>query len=314
MNDNSIKGSKEEDIESINENLDLRISPAELVRQRESSDLADNIKSDQRKTHRKSKGSHLSELAKKRISEATKGLKRSEEAKQNMSKAQKGVKKTEEQKRKISETLKGRHLSEEQKRKISLASKGKSRPRPKGLKLTEEHKKAISDGHKGKHLSEITKAKLAESHKGKPLKEDHKKNISESLVNNVSGLGYRKVRGLSIFQKLFALIKSSYYAVINIFKSKQLEVLEKDSKPLTKGQVQYYKDRIKKYKLKNEKNEKQIEILYGKMIDGLNKDYNNRHNNKFTVLQENKRKIEVELLRIRRILKSNKTTIKDKTL
>lgn len=92
------------------------------------------------------KGSHHTEEAKLKMSEAHEGHKISEETKKKISEAHKGNKKTEEHKRKISDSLKGYKQSEEHKRKISEALKD--------CVFSEEHKQNMSlnradiSGHK----------------------------------------------------------------------------------------------------------------------------------------------------------------------
>ena len=76
-------------------------------------------------------GTHLSEEAKQKMSEANKGTHHTEEVRKRISKAKKGIPRSEETKQKISKTKKGRpspkkgtHLSEETKQKMGEARKG----------------------------------------------------------------------------------------------------------------------------------------------------------------------------------------------
>ena len=149
------------------------------------------------------KGRKLSEVTKKKISDANKGKHHkphSEEAKKRMSLAKKGKPSpkrgcnlSDETKRKISEAkkgrpgisrpwtpemrekLEGRKRSAESRKRMSDSHKNKA-PWNKGKtgigghKLSEETRKKISEAQKGKHPSEETLKKLSESHKGKHWK------------------------------------------------------------------------------------------------------------------------------------------------
>lgn len=83
-----------------------------------------------------SKGKHLSEKTRRKISEAMGGKPKSEE-----------------HRRKISESHKRENLSEETIRKMSEARKGRQH--------SEETRRKMSDAHKGKPLSEETKRKFS---------------------------------------------------------------------------------------------------------------------------------------------------------
>lgn len=97
----------------------------------------------------------------------------------------KGKHLSEEHKRKISEANKGHTAwnkgipcSEEAKKKISEANKG-NLPWNTGKHHSEETRKKMSETRKGKHQSEETRKKKSEAMKGKPKSEDHKKKLSE---------------------------------------------------------------------------------------------------------------------------------------
>lgn len=50
----------------------------------------------------------------------------------------------------------------------------------KGIPLKEEHKKKISEAHMGKIVSDETKEKMSIAHKGKPKSEEHKQALKEA--------------------------------------------------------------------------------------------------------------------------------------
>jgi hypothetical protein len=142
------------------------------------------------------KGQHLSNEARRKISESKIGKPRSEETRQKLSKALTGrfvgennpfygKHHTDETKKKISENhkeayasgkihpMKGKHFSEEQKRKMSETLKegyrtGKHTPPNywKGKKFSEDHKRHISEGGKGRIVSKETRQKLSELRTG----------------------------------------------------------------------------------------------------------------------------------------------------
>lgn len=107
------------------------------------------------------KGSKLSDVAKKHISESHQGEKHN---------------------------MYGKHHTEETKLKMSKTRKGK--------KFSEEHKKNLSKNHAntkgenspwfGKHHTEETKKKMSEKQKGKVFSDEHKHNISKNHAD-VSG-------------------------------------------------------------------------------------------------------------------------------
>jgi hypothetical protein len=81
--------------------------------------------------------------------------------------------------------------SEEGRKRISDRMTGESNPmygkKPwnyglTGITLTEEHKKNISESLIGKEKTKETKLKISESHKGKKKSEEHKRKISETLT------------------------------------------------------------------------------------------------------------------------------------
>ena len=88
----------------------------------------------------------------------TKGKHLSEETRCKMSEAHKGKHLPAETRQKIAESHKGKHLSEEHRRKMSAALKGK--------RHSAEACKKMSESHKGKHLSEEHRNKLSEAKKG----------------------------------------------------------------------------------------------------------------------------------------------------
>ena len=71
------------------------------------------------------KGKHLSEEARRKLSESLKGRTLSAETRRKMSKTRKGKHKSAEHRQKISEALKGKHHSAETRQKMSEANKGK---------------------------------------------------------------------------------------------------------------------------------------------------------------------------------------------
>ena len=121
-------------------------------------------------------GKHLSEEAKRKLSEAEKGPNNhnygkhfTEEHRRKLSEANKGHKVSDETKRHISEANKGqiswnkgKHSSEETKKKISVATKGSNNP------------------NYGKHPSEEVRRKMSEAMKGKLRSEEAKKHMSEA--------------------------------------------------------------------------------------------------------------------------------------
>lgn len=119
------------------------------------------------------KGRHLSEEHKRRISESAKGKNKGRK-RPDMSGPTSPVKRPEVRK-KISVALKGRPKSKEHKRKLSEANKGK--------KLSAETRKKISEANKGRTWSEEQKRKFIKNHSppwlGKHLSEEHKRKISK---------------------------------------------------------------------------------------------------------------------------------------
>lgn len=112
------------------------------------------------------KGNPLSDIHKKRLSEANKGKKASAATKKKMSDTRKGM----------PSPKKGIPISEAHKKKISEANIGK-----KGKPHTEETKKNLSEVNKGKKHSVATKRKMSASQKGKSHKkpsEDGRKRMS----------------------------------------------------------------------------------------------------------------------------------------
>lgn len=77
--------------------------------------------------YERTKGKHLSEEHKRKISEANKGKIFSNERKKKISEAKKGKYLSKEHKKKISEGGKGRYHSQETKEKISESNKGKNK-------------------------------------------------------------------------------------------------------------------------------------------------------------------------------------------
>jgi len=121
------------------------------------------------------KGSHMSEEAKRRISEAHKGkattlgLKHTEKSKQLMSMKQKGHIVSEETKAKISSATKGLKRSEIARQHISEGKKGKKHaPHKKGnmweWTVSEERRKEISNIYKGRVYTDESKLKMAQNH------------------------------------------------------------------------------------------------------------------------------------------------------
>lgn len=116
-----------------------------------------------------SKGKHLSEKTRRKISESNQGSKNpmfgkccSKETKKRMSLAQKG-----------------KVFSKEHKRKLSIVSKGRI--------FTDEHKKNLSLSRIGKHLSEETKRKISLIHKGSRRSEEVKKKMSIAHTGLLAG-------------------------------------------------------------------------------------------------------------------------------
>jgi len=113
------------------------------------------------------KGYHLSEEAKRNISEAKKGKRLSEETRKKLSEAKMGKKRppfSKEWKKKISEAKAGKKrpsFSKEWRRRMSEAHKGK-----KSYEITDEIRKKLSEAHKGKHPSEEARRKMSEAQKG----------------------------------------------------------------------------------------------------------------------------------------------------
>lgn len=103
------------------------------------------------------KGRHLSEEARRKVSEARKGKRFSEEHKKKLSEAHKGQ----------VAWNKGEHLSTETRNKISESKKGKQ--------VGEKHPMY------GKHHSLSSIQKMSEAKKGKHLSADTKKKISETF-------------------------------------------------------------------------------------------------------------------------------------
>ena len=138
-----------------------------------------------KKKSEKLKVRHLSEEAKRKMSEAA--LNMTEEHKRKISEAKKGKHASEETRKKMSESqkgrpspMKGKHRSEEFRKKISESLKGKP-SRTKGKHFSEESKKRMSEAHKGHVFSEESKRKISESKKGKHLSEETKSKKSEAM-------------------------------------------------------------------------------------------------------------------------------------
>ena len=111
-------------------------------------------------------GWKLSEITRKKISEARKGQKMSETSKKKISDANKGKLFTEEHKEKLRKAKLGKKLSEDHKKKIGLANKGKI-GYWKGKRLSPENieKKRISST--GRKLTDQEKEKIRQSKIGK---------------------------------------------------------------------------------------------------------------------------------------------------
>ncbi len=114
----------------------------------------------------KMKGKKLSEIHRKKLSQAHKGKKFTEEHKKHMSEVKKGK----------PSWKKGGHISEETKQKIREA-------RLKQI-ISEETKQKISEKAKGRKCSEETKRKISLIHKGKMVSPETRKKISETLRKN----------------------------------------------------------------------------------------------------------------------------------
>ena len=120
-----------------------------------------------------------SQETKDKISKANKGKCHTDEAKLKMSIARRGKPGTnlgkprsQETKAKISKALMERIISEETRQKMSDAQKRREHPRGR-------------DNHMyGKKASKATREKLSFARKGKKLSEQHKRNISKSLMGN----------------------------------------------------------------------------------------------------------------------------------
>ena len=83
----------------------------------------------------------------------------------------KGKHLSDEHKRKISESNKGKHISEEQKRHHSEVMKGRTAwNKGKSGYLSEESRKKISEANKGRHHSEEWKKRMSETISGKHWK------------------------------------------------------------------------------------------------------------------------------------------------
>ena len=105
-----------------------------------------------------STGKHLSEVSRKRISEALTGRKQSEETIRKRSAAITGRHLSEVSRKRISEALTGHRQSEETKHKKSAALKGKP--------LSEAHRMHLSEGRKGMVFTEEHRRHLSEAKKG----------------------------------------------------------------------------------------------------------------------------------------------------
>lgn len=106
------------------------------------------------------RGMHLTDEHKKKVSLALKGRKQSQEHIKHVVEALKGKKKSEETKEKIRQTLLGRKLSEEHKKHISEGEKGKIGYWT-GKTFSKEHKLKISKGGKGvKHAKHKRKTNI----------------------------------------------------------------------------------------------------------------------------------------------------------
>lgn len=122
-----------------------------------------------------SKGTHLSEEAKRRIAEAhrgkatTLGLKHTEESKKKMSDALKGREIPEEVRLKISNSNKGKVRSEEARKHISEGKKGKPHKPHKGgytfsWNVSDERREEISNTYKGRKYTDESKLKMVQNH------------------------------------------------------------------------------------------------------------------------------------------------------
>lgn len=121
------------------------------------------------------KGSHMSDEAKRRISEAhrgkatTLGFRHSEESKKKMSDALKGHETSEETRTKISQSNKGKVRSEESRQHISEGKKGKPhKPHKKGYTFTwnvsDERRKEVADTYRGRRYTDESKSKMSKNH------------------------------------------------------------------------------------------------------------------------------------------------------
>ena len=87
------------------------------------------------------KGKHLSEDTRNKLSEAKKGKHLSEEHRKKIAEAKKGKRHSTETRKKMSESRKGKHKSTETRHKLSEAHKGKH--------LSVEHRNKLSEAKKG---------------------------------------------------------------------------------------------------------------------------------------------------------------------
>lgn len=109
----------------------------------------------------------LSDDARRRIGEATRNR-------------TKGTHISDEQKQKISKALKGRKLSEERRQFLSNINKGRVSPN-RGKKMSDEQRRKISFARKGFKMSNEQKIKLSNINKGKKLSEQTKKLKSDKM-------------------------------------------------------------------------------------------------------------------------------------
>jgi len=124
-----------------------------------------------------------------------KGNHLSEEARRKMSQSHKGSIVSEETKRKISESLKGRIFSEEHKRKIGDKSKKRV--------FSEEAKIKMSKASKGRIFSKDHRKKLSESLKGRIFSERHRKKLSEIAKKRVFSDETRKKMKIARSKRIF---------------------------------------------------------------------------------------------------------------
>ena len=133
-----------------------------------------------------------SEETKKMLSKILTGKKRTEETKQKLRElAQKGITgrrgmtNSKEHSQKIRESLLGSHHSEETKQKIRLANLGKkhseeTKQKMREFRNSEETKKKMREH---RHTEE-SKIKISNSLKGRGFSEEHRKNLSKSMMGN----------------------------------------------------------------------------------------------------------------------------------